>query len=468
MSLSTAIAGAPGTYVLEDTAGLIPASLVRFNRVYMLGTSSIGTYNEPRQVISVDDFINQFGLSPSVDYVKLFFRNAPTSILYFVRVGSSSGTGATSWTVTVNAVGTFNLTINGVSATITNNGTATTIVAPSGITTTISGTTITVSASNGSAIVIASPSTDITAIPTNQTELRDQFIFALDNAFDPDRDEQGYLIAPEAFASITQNTSRQAVAVAMETRANAEDFDWFAIVDSGVNIANLSQAQSERALLSSAKGHSAYFFPWVTSLESVAIPSSVAVVAIAMRRYGEQGFQQPPAGEQFPIQGVIAAEYKVSKAQQAAVNSLGINCVRVFPNKGVIVFGSRTLSTNPYYRFVNTRIILNVLAGSLLRASNTLVFSAVDGRGVLFTRVRETAEAICYEIWDGGGLYGATPKQAFEVVCNNTNNSTLSLEDGAVVCDVYVATSPTLEKLIYRLTRVAIGQVQSVVAQLNS
>jgi uncharacterized protein len=55
---------APGTYVSEDVAGIIPAALASFNRCYMIGTGTTGLNNKPTQVISEADFVAQFGTSP--------------------------------------------------------------------------------------------------------------------------------------------------------------------------------------------------------------------------------------------------------------------------------------------------------------------------------------------------------------------------------------------------------------------
>jgi uncharacterized protein len=374
---------APGVYVTENVAGVIPAALARFNCCYMIGTGTTGLTNTPVQVISEADFTTQFGVSPSVTSVRLFFRNYPTGILWFVR-------------------------------------------------------------SAGSAVA--------------------NFITAIQTSFDPDFQDQGFLIAPEAFETLTLQGDRTSVAIAMENLCSTEGYDWMAFADSGpaATVNTSAQYQTEGLLYTTPRGHIAYFCPHLIDLENADVAASAAVVAIALRRYADQGFNQPPAGFQYPIRGVKNAAVKIVKAQQAVLNPLGINAIRYFPNQGTIVYGSRTRSANPYYRFINTRVIFNVLNGTLKNAFNGEIFSGVDGRGVLFTRIRETANAICWNMWQGGALFGASPGDAFFVKCDRENNPAIDLENGIVRVDVYAVPSPTAERILVGVYRVAIDGIPAI------
>lgn len=375
---------APGTYVFENQAGVIPAEIASFNRVYMVGTSASGTVKTPTQVISADDFTTQFGASPSLGSVKLFFNNLPQGILFFVK--SVDGTAA-------------------------------------------------------------------------------KFVEAIQQSFDADVHQQGILIAPEAFSTLTAQVDRTSVATAMHDLCEGEGYDWMGFIDAGpvATIDTTAKAQIESANYIAPRGHLAYFFPYVKDLDSNIVPASAGVAAVALRRYRVEGFNQPPAGTKYPVKGVLDVAIPIKKVQQAVINPAGVNCLRKLPGQGVVVYGSRTRSSNPYYRFINTRIIMSVFNKTLFTAfeSGGVIFSAVDGLGVLFTRIRETAEAVAYRFWDGGAFFGATPKDAFVVNCDRTNNPSVDLEAGIVRCDVYVAPVPTLERLLITTYRVPIDGVLS-------
>ncbi|MCC5636321.1 phage tail sheath subtilisin-like domain-containing protein [Nostoc sp. CHAB 5844] len=474
---------APGVYVYEDTAGVIPAEIASFNRCYLIGTGTTGTYNAPTQVTSADDFTTQFGSSPSLNSVKLFFNNLPNGILFFIRAASKQ---IATITVGTPTAGAYSLTINGTAVSYTAGASPTlqsivdgliaavnANVTVSPIVTALDDTTgnstfLVTSDNVGTAFTVTSPTapggSTLTVTVDTYATLADEFVYAIQNSFDPDLHEQGILICPEAFSGLTSQSDRTSVATAMENLCATEGFDWVAFVDSGppgtINTPALAQTESANNY-TTARGHLAYFFPYVKDLLDNVVPPSAGVAAIALRRYRVEGFQQPPAGTKYPMRGVKDVAVIVKKSQQAVVNPNGVNCIRNLPGQGVIVYGSRTRSASPYYKFVNTRIILSVFNRTLFNAfeAGGVIFSAVDGQGVLFTRVRETAEAIAYRFWEGGAFFGAQPKDAFLVKCSRANNPAIDLEAGIVRVDIFAAPVPTLERLLVTTYRVAIDQV---------
>ncbi len=474
---------APGTYVLEDVASIIPADIASFNRAYLIGTGTTGAYNTPTQVTSADDFATKFGTSPSLNSIKLFFNNLSNGILFFVRAASKQ---VATFTVGTPTAGAYSFNINGTAISYTagssptlqsivdgliaavNANVTVSPVVTAGDDTTGNSTFVVSSDSVGTAFTVTSPTapggSTLTVTVDTYATLADEFVYAIQNSFDPDLHEQGILICPEAFSGLTNQSDRTSVATAMENLCATEGFDWITFVDSGPSgtINTSALAQTESANYTTARGHLAYFFPYVKDLLDNVIPPSAGVAAIALRRYRAEGFQQPPAGTKYPMRGVKDVAVVVKKAEQAVVNPNGVNCIRNLPGQGVVVYGSRTRSASPYYKFVNTRTILSVFNRTLSDAFETggVIFSAVDGQGVLFTRIRETAEAICYRFWDGGAFFGATPGAAFLVRCDRSNNPAIDLEAGIVRVDIYVVPVPTLERLLIASFRVAIDQIQ--------
>ena len=285
------------------------------------------------------------------------------------------------------------------------------------------------------------------------------FINAIQNSFNEEM-PAGFLICPEAFQTLTTQADRTAVATALENEA--AELNWFAIADSGppAIINTTPEARTEALLYTTPQGHLAYYFPYLEDLDDNLVPPSAAVTAIAIRRYQLEGFNQPPAGTRFAVRGVKDVAVRVTKAQQAVLNPLGINVIRNLFNQGVVVWGSRTRSADPFWRFMHTRIIVNVVALTLKTAFDSLVFSVVDGKGLLYARIRETAEAMLYTLWDGGALAGSTPAQGFAVICDDSVNLPAELEQGIVRLQIYVAPVAVAERILIEVTRVSIGAVQ--------
>jgi phage tail sheath protein FI len=219
----------------------------------------------------------------------------------------------------------------------------------------------------------------------------------------------------------------------------------------------VNAAQTERATYASPRGNSWVSYPYVKNLLDANVPSSLALVGVALRRARSEGFAQPPAGTAYPIYGIKGLSVNITSDIQDQLNPLGINCLRTLPGRGTVVYGARTLSTSPFYIFAATRVILNVLAGSLRNSFDGVVFSLVDGQGVLFSRIKQTAANLCERLRLGGALYGSSPEEAYLVICDSTNNLGDSLDQGLVNLDVIVKPSPTLEALNITLSRASLA-----------
>lgn len=223
---------------------------------------------------------------------------------------------------------------------------------------------------------------------------------------------------------------------------------------------NHTEAYSESQMYTTPKGYLAYYAPYLIDLEGYKVPPSPHIAGVAVKRYSEQGFQHPPAGVMYALRGVTGVDFEITKQHQLASNPKGMNAIRYLHNHGVVIWGARTRSADPMYRWVNTRIILNVLIGTLRPAFDQFIFSAVDGQNVLFSRIKATADNLLYRFWTGGALFGANPNNAYTVICDRRNNPAIDLEDGIVRANLYVTPVPTLERLHLDIIRVPIDGIR--------
>ena len=94
----------------------------------------------------------------------------------------------------------------------------------------------------------------------------------------------------------------------------------------------------------------------------------------------------------------------------------GINCIRAFPGRGIRVWGARTLSSDPAWRYLNVRRLFNYLEESILNGTQWVVFEPNDD--ALWARIRRTITAFLVNEWRKGALFGLTPDEAFYVKCD--------------------------------------------------
>jgi uncharacterized protein len=472
----------PGVYVNEATYGAIPSILALHDAVYVLGTGAKAgaPINTPIYISNLDDFTNVFGASPSTAAIQLFFDQRSGSGLYFVNVERRVERTVTIPTAVAASV--YTITIDGFAINYTATALDTVLTIRNNLGALVN-TQLPNTASyypadgtlryRSALAVSASANVTLgTATTVGATPLVKDVTDAITLAFQPEM-RQGYLCAPEFFQLYTTQADRTALALSMEALVSDPEYYWVAMVDCGAVTATsttgggaINLAIAERNTLVSPRGHSWYCFPYLVNLSGVNVPSSLAIIGMSLRRARTEGFPQPPAGVAFPLYGVRDTTFNVTDKTQTQLNPIGINCVRKLPaGRGIVCYGARTLSNSNFYRFASVRVILNVLAGSLKNAFDSTVFTLVDGQGALLSRIKQTAANFCERLRVAGALYGATPEEAYLVVCDLTNNTLDSLESGAVQLDVIVKPSPTLEVLNITLSRASLGAVLAEVVE---
>ncbi|MCA6096772.1 phage tail sheath family protein, partial [Streptomyces sp. SCA3-4] len=118
------------------------------------------------------------------------------------------------------------------------------------------------------------------------------------------------------------------------------------------------------------------------------------------------------------------------------LNAVGVNCLRVFPDRGLLVWGARTRSSTRDWRYLNVRRLVSYLSDSIRQSSTWAVFEPNDER--LWAALRHSVSSFLTDQWRQGALVGRKPDEAFYVICDDTNNKPETMDDGKVICDIGV------------------------------
>jgi phage tail sheath protein FI len=196
------------------------------------------------------------------------------------------------------------------------------------------------------------------------------------------------------------------------------------------------------------------YYPWVRVFDPAAgrnttVPPSGHIAGVWARSDAERGVHKAPANE--VIRGAVDLEIRLSKGEQDLLNPIGVNCVRAFPGRGVRVWGARTLSSDPAWRYLNVRRLFNYLEESILLGTQWVVFEPNDDR--LWSSIRRNVAAFLTEEWRRGALFGRTAEEAFYVKCDRDNNPQESIDQGRVVCEIGVAPVKPAEFVVFRLAQ---------------
>jgi phage tail sheath protein FI len=200
------------------------------------------------------------------------------------------------------------------------------------------------------------------------------------------------------------------------------------------------------------------YWPWIKVFDPVAgkatfVPPSGHMAGIWARSDGERGVHKAPANE--VVRGAISLELQLTKSEHDQLNPWGINCIRAFPGRGIRVWGARTLSSDPAWRYLNIRRLFNYLEGSILRGTQWVVFEPNDM--ALWERVKRTINAFLVRTWRDGALFGGTPGEAFFVKCDGENNTAETMDAGQLIVDIGVAPVKPAEFVIFRIAQFSGG-----------
>jgi len=200
------------------------------------------------------------------------------------------------------------------------------------------------------------------------------------------------------------------------------------------------------------------YWPWPkvfdpASKQNIFVPPSGHMAGIWARNDDGPGVHKAPANE--VVRGAVTLEMQITKPEHDLLNPVGINCLRSFPGRGIRVWGARTLSSDPAWRYLNVRRLFNYLEESILGGTQWAVFEPNDP--ALWARMRRTISAFLVNEWRKGALFGLTPDEAFYVKCDSETNPAEAIDAGQVLCEIGVAPVKPAEFVIFRLSQFSGG-----------
>ena len=274
-------------------------------------------------------------------------------------------------------------------------------------------------------------------------------------------DEVTMLCVPDLMSAYQQGAidldSVQAVQGAMIAHCELMG-DRIAILDPppGFNAQQIKEWRVDKARYDSM--YAVLNWPWIQTMNPLTsaldyLPPSGHVAGIWARNDDTRGVHKAPANE--VVRGAVDIELNITRKEHDLLNPEGINVIRAFPGRGIRLWGARTLSSDPAWRYLNVRRLFNYLEESILEGTNWVVFEPNDE--ALWAKIRRTIAAFLVQEWRAGALFGSTPDEAFYVKCDSETNPSEGIDAGQVVCEIGVAPVKPAEFVIFRLAQFSGG-----------
>ena len=223
-----------------------------------------------------------------------------------------------------------------------------------------------------------------------------------------------------------------------------------------------------------ASSHTAVYYPHTYISDPVGrgsgairlVGPSAAVAGLYLATDATKSVSKAPAGLNFPLTGVISLERAFTSTELDNLNlglpSAGtgsvapVNAIRQIPGAGVVVMGARTLlQDGTANRYVNMRRSLIYIEQNLKSIAQIALFENNDER--LWSRITNAFTSFLNDYRNQGGLRGGTPAQAFYVLCDATNNTASSIQNGIVNIQVGVALEYPAEFVVLNLSQMTLA-----------
>jgi len=235
--------------------------------------------------------------------------------------------------------------------------------------------------------------------------------------------------------------------------------DRVAILDAPPNLSPQAVKKWRMDIAGYDSSYATLYYPWIevndpTTNRPMLVPPSGHMAGVWARSDNTRGVHKAPANE--VVRGATGLAYNVTKGEQDTLNPIGVNCVRAFPGMGIRVWGARTLSSNPSWRYINVRRLFNFVEKSIERGTQWVVFEPNEPR--LWGRIRRDVTAFMTMVWRDGALFGSAPSEAFFVKCDGETNPTASRDLGRLVIEIGMAPVKPAEFVIFRIFQWAPGQ----------
>lgn len=198
--------------------------------------------------------------------------------------------------------------------------------------------------------------------------------------------------------------------------------------------------------------YAAYYYPWIEIKDPITnneklVPPTGHVAGIYARNDQETGIHGSPAN--MVVRGALDLQHNITKGEQDVLNPKGINCIRSFQGRGIRVWGARTTSSDPEWKYINVRRLFLYVEQSIDEGTQWAVFEP-NNRDT-WARVRQSVSNFLTTTWREGSLMGSTADEAFFVNCGEETMTQDDIDNGRMICEIGIAPVKPAEFVIFRI-----------------
>jgi Bacteriophage tail sheath protein len=269
-------------------------------------------------------------------------------------------------------------------------------------------------------------------------------------------EQVGMLAIPDAMLAYARHPGPQAdreVQVIQDAMITICELlkDRFALLDAPPT-KDIEEVRKWRRRIDSS--YAALYYPWINVHGSNGeatqrIPPTGHMAGVFARCDDRVGVHKAPANE--VIEGALGLMLNMSEDHLGVLNGDGINAFRSLPGRGIRVWGGRTCSDDPDWRYINVRRLFIMLRRSLEEGTQWAVFEPNDPR--TWERLTGAVTEFLKDLWGQGYFAGAGPEDSFFVRCDAETNTRNEREAGRLIMEIGVAPAIPAEYIIFNVVQ---------------
>ncbi|HBA55067.1 MAG TPA: phage tail protein, partial [Syntrophorhabdus aromaticivorans] len=222
----------------------------------------------------------------------------------------------------------------------------------------------------------------------------------------------------------------------------------------------IDEAKAFRDAITPKNSYGAVYLPWLKMLdpegkstEPILAPPSGYVAGLYAKTDAQRGVWKAPAGTAVALAGAKGVAVNFTDVQQGNLNPLNINVIRQFAGSGIVLWGARTITSDPEWNYIPVRRMAILLRVSIYRGIQWAVFEPNDEE--LWASLRLNINSFMMTLYRQGAFQGSTPSQAFFVKCDSETTTQDDINLGIVNVLVGFAPLKPAEFVVVKISQKA-------------
>lgn len=221
-----------------------------------------------------------------------------------------------------------------------------------------------------------------------------------------------------------------------------------AILDLPEELTGVDDVLAYRNMFNSS--FAAIYHPWIKVMDAagkqeITVPPSGSAAGIFARSDVKYGVQKAPANE--TVAGCVGLSHSYGSGEQEALCSAGVNLIRNFSGQGIRVWGARTCSNHPNWKYIQICRLFIYLRESVRQMTDWVIFE--PNTELLWLKVQRSIDVFLTALWRGGVLSGGSPSEAFFVKVGKDTMTQEDIAQGRLVCSIGVAPVKPSEFIVF-------------------